>query len=241
MPDLQARWVEAFLAAGASQCGFCTPGILLRLAALENGTRPLTRQAVESALLAHLCRCTGWQSIVEAGCAALGIEGTDAAVTSSPSARAPIAGPAPAPDPLLAQWRAQIEGSADQTTGPEVVLGGGGFADDRAPARSLVQLGAADTPPADGLACCSRRHVEGAGAQQHHAVGPSGRRARGSRCGRGGVGAHAADDLGGTGLRRARCQLVPARRTSRRPHWPMAALSEGNGAVRLPRGPRLSP
>jgi xanthine dehydrogenase small subunit len=110
----------------------------MRLAALETGSRTLTRQAVESALLAHLCRCTGWQSIVEAGCVALGIEGT---------------GPAPAPvsDPLLAQWRAQIEGGTDQATGREVVVGGGGFADDRAPARSLVQLGAADTPPADDL------------------------------------------------------------------------------------------
>ncbi len=76
-PDLQARWVDAFLAAGASQCGFCTPGILMRLAALENGNRPLTRHAVESALLAHLCRCTGWQSIVEAGCAALGVPDSD--------------------------------------------------------------------------------------------------------------------------------------------------------------------
>ncbi|HUD16700.1 MAG TPA: 2Fe-2S iron-sulfur cluster-binding protein, partial [Acidimicrobiales bacterium] len=127
---------DAFVATGASQCGFCTPGILLRLAALENGARPPTRQAVESALLAHLCRCTGWQSIVEAGCIALGL--TEAA-------------PRPLRDPLLAAWRAQLEGPAFQSSGPDVVLGGGGFADDIAPADALVQLGAATTTLAPSL------------------------------------------------------------------------------------------
>jgi aerobic-type carbon monoxide dehydrogenase small subunit (CoxS/CutS family) len=136
VPDLRDRWVDAFVATGASQCGFCTPGILLRLAALENGARPPTRQAVESALLAHLCRCTGWQSIVEAGCIALGL--TEAA-------------PRPLRDPLLAAWRAQLEGPAFQSSGPDVVLGGGGFADDIAPADALVQLGAATTTLAPSL------------------------------------------------------------------------------------------
>jgi len=136
-PELRTRWARAFADAGASQCGFCTPGILLRLASLETGSRPVTRQAVESALLAHLCRCTGWQSIVEAACAALGID------PGHPQARIP--------DPLLASWRAQIEGPAFQSSGPDVVLGGGGFADDTAPARALVQLGAAETAPAASL------------------------------------------------------------------------------------------
>ena len=136
-PELRTRWARAFADAGASQCGFCTPGILLRLASLETGSRPVTRQAVESALLAHLCRCTGWQSIVEAACAALGID------PGHPQARIP--------DPLLASWRAQIEGPAFQSSGPDVVLGGGGFADDTAPAGALVQLGAAETAPAASL------------------------------------------------------------------------------------------
>jgi hypothetical protein len=134
---VSARWVDAFTAAGASQCGFCTPGIVLRLAALEQSGRPATREAVESALLAHLCRCTGWQSIVEAGCAALGIEGP------APTTRATSA-----PDPVRAAWRAQLEGPAFQSSGPEVVRGGGGFADDTAPAGALVQLGASGQPAA---------------------------------------------------------------------------------------------
>ena len=50
-------------------------------------------------------------------------------------------------------WRhgaAQVEGPAFQTSGPEVVLGGGGFADDAAPADALLQLGAT-AAPAPGL------------------------------------------------------------------------------------------
>ena len=51
---------------------------------------------------------------------------------------------------MLAAWRAQVEGPAFQSSGPEVVLGGGGFADDSAPPDALVQLGA-DGPLAAGL------------------------------------------------------------------------------------------
>ncbi len=138
--QLRDRWAAAFVQHGASQCGFCTPGIVLRLAALEGaGTgRPPTRRDIEAALRAHLCRCTGWQSIVDAACSVLRVDGA--------------AGP-PAPEPrnsLLAAWRAQFEGPAFQTSGPDVVLGGGGFADDSAPSGALVQLGA-DAPLAAGL------------------------------------------------------------------------------------------
>jgi aerobic-type carbon monoxide dehydrogenase small subunit (CoxS/CutS family) len=134
------RWAAAFVEHGASQCGFCTPGIVLRLAALEDsGTTPLTRRDIESALRAHLCRCTGWQSVVEAACSALGIDGAP-----SPSAGDPR-------DQVLAAWRAQLEGPAFQTSGVDVVLGGGGFADDSAPPGAFVQLGA------DGVLAASVR------------------------------------------------------------------------------------
>nr|MBA3655209.1 2Fe-2S iron-sulfur cluster binding domain-containing protein [Actinomycetota bacterium] len=63
LPDADV-WADAFTACGASQCGFCTPGIIVRLAAL--GDRRTDRAAVDTALLAHLCRCTGWQTIAEA-------------------------------------------------------------------------------------------------------------------------------------------------------------------------------
>ena len=129
--ELRDRWATAFVQHGASQCGFCTPGIVLRLAALEAKApgRQSTRRDVEAALRAHLCRCTGWQSIVEAACSVLGADD----------------GPPLAVEPrnqVLAGWRAQIEGSAIQRSGPDVVFGGGGFADDTAPRNALVQLGA---------------------------------------------------------------------------------------------------
>ena len=58
--DEQRVWSEAFCATGASQCGFCTPGIVMRLAALRGkGGQSADRGAVGQALLAHLCRCTG--------------------------------------------------------------------------------------------------------------------------------------------------------------------------------------
>ena len=50
------RWAEAFCAAGASQCGFCTPGIVCRLEGLRAKQPDAGSGAVEQALLAHLCR-----------------------------------------------------------------------------------------------------------------------------------------------------------------------------------------
>ena len=137
-PSVRARWARAFVARGASQCGFCTPGIVLRLAALEDeaGGRAATRADVEAALRAHLCRCTGWQSIVEAACDVLGIE--DAGVAA-------VAG-GPARDTVLAAWRAELEGGSVQSSAEPVVLGEAGFADDGAPRDALVQLGAAAAP-----------------------------------------------------------------------------------------------
>ncbi len=113
---------------------------MLRLAALEGTAagRPPSRHDVEAALRAHLCRCTGWQSIVEAACSVLGID---------EATGAPAGGPR---NPVLAAWRAQVEGPAFQSSGPDVVLGGGGFADDSAPTGALLQLGA-DAPLAPGI------------------------------------------------------------------------------------------
>src|SRR5262245_32604833 len=65
--DDRAAWADAFCATGASQCGFCTPGIVVRLEALRRkGAAADDRVALDRALAAHLCRCTGWQTIREA-------------------------------------------------------------------------------------------------------------------------------------------------------------------------------
>ena len=142
--EQRARWAGAFVQRGASQCGFCTPGIVMRLAALEGGAarRGTTGHDIESSLRAHLCRCTGWQSIVEAAADAL-----------EPH---PVLAGGRRRDPVLAAWRAQLEGPAFQSSGPDVVLGGGGFADDSAPSDALVQLGA-DAPLTRGFRAARAR------------------------------------------------------------------------------------
>jgi carbon-monoxide dehydrogenase small subunit len=45
------------------QCGFCTPGIVMTLAALTTSDEPPTAEALLGALSGHLCRCTGYQGI----------------------------------------------------------------------------------------------------------------------------------------------------------------------------------
>lgn len=110
--DVRDRFADAFVATGGSQCGFCTPGIVMRLAA-ERGDP-------KQGLLAHLCRCTGWQTILEA------VDALDAPVAER--------------DLHAAARRATLEGGAPQIVGTEVVLGHGGFADDTAPLDALVAV-----------------------------------------------------------------------------------------------------
>jgi aerobic-type carbon monoxide dehydrogenase small subunit (CoxS/CutS family) len=126
--DRQA-WADAFCATGASQCGFCTPGIVVRLAGLAaRGTAgPGDHAPVEQALLAHLCRCTGWRTILDAW---------DAHAAGGPAGTAR----APGRDLDAAGRRASIEGRSPQRVAPDVALGHGGFADDTAPPDALVAV-----------------------------------------------------------------------------------------------------
>ena len=64
--EIKTEWAEAFSEVGASQCGFCTPGIIMRFAALQKNGEEVEIDKVKRSLHAHLCRCTGWQTIVEA-------------------------------------------------------------------------------------------------------------------------------------------------------------------------------
>jgi carbon-monoxide dehydrogenase small subunit len=57
---------QAFVEHGAVQCGFCTPGMLLSAKALLDRKRRPTESEIRSALSGNLCRCTGYQKIVEA-------------------------------------------------------------------------------------------------------------------------------------------------------------------------------
>ena len=57
---------KAFLAEGAVQCGFCTPGMLLAAVALLDENPDPTDAEIREALTGHLCRCTGYNSIIAA-------------------------------------------------------------------------------------------------------------------------------------------------------------------------------
>lgn len=57
---------KAFLAEGAVQCGFCTPGLILETKALLDRNTDPSDEDIRSALEGHLCRCTGYQSILSA-------------------------------------------------------------------------------------------------------------------------------------------------------------------------------
>jgi aerobic-type carbon monoxide dehydrogenase small subunit (CoxS/CutS family) len=122
--DLATR----FAATGGSQCGFCTPGILVRLSAAE--AKGKTRRVdLDRALAAHLCRCTGWQTVYDV------VEATTVATSARDR------------DQKAAGRRAELEGGASQLVGARVPLGDGGFADDGAPRDALV---AVPLPPGSG-------------------------------------------------------------------------------------------
>lgn len=57
---------EAFADAGAAQCGYCTPGILMTAKALLEENAHPSREEIRAALSGNLCRCTGYQQIFEA-------------------------------------------------------------------------------------------------------------------------------------------------------------------------------
>lgn len=57
---------EAFLAAGAFQCGYCTPGMIMGVVGLLNETPNPTEAEILSHMGGHLCRCCGYVNILEA-------------------------------------------------------------------------------------------------------------------------------------------------------------------------------
>jgi len=63
---------DAFLAAGAVQCGFCTPGMVVAAADLLERDPDPSDEAIREALAGNLCRCTGYQKILDAVHAAAG-------------------------------------------------------------------------------------------------------------------------------------------------------------------------
>jgi carbon-monoxide dehydrogenase small subunit len=57
---------EEFIKHGAIQCGYCTPGMIMAAKALLDSNPHPSEQEVREAISGNLCRCTGYQQIVEA-------------------------------------------------------------------------------------------------------------------------------------------------------------------------------
>ena len=64
--EARRQWSECFVAAGASQCGYCSPGIVMKAEVLLHKHPEPTRDEIEHALLGNLCRCTGYVKIIDA-------------------------------------------------------------------------------------------------------------------------------------------------------------------------------
>ena len=82
-----------FATHGGSQCGFCTPGFLMSAEALLAENQTPTREEIALAIDGNLCRCTGYQQIVDSIEAAAEIKRGDA------PAAAPASDPHPNPHP----------------------------------------------------------------------------------------------------------------------------------------------
>jgi selenium-dependent xanthine dehydrogenase len=96
-------WADAFVATGASQCGYCSPGIVMKAEALLRRDPAPTREAIARALAGNLCRCTGYTSIIDAIALAAGIR---------------QAGPGAAGVPVAA-----LDGSVARYEGHDLALG----------------------------------------------------------------------------------------------------------------------
>lgn len=57
---------QAFIEAGAVQCGFCTPGMIMTAKALLDKNKNPSREDIKKAFQINLCRCTGYKQIFEA-------------------------------------------------------------------------------------------------------------------------------------------------------------------------------
>jgi len=66
---------RSFVEAGAVQCGFCTPGLLMTATGLLEKKRPYTREEIRKEISGHLCRCTGYHKIIDAVERGLSAEG----------------------------------------------------------------------------------------------------------------------------------------------------------------------
>jgi carbon-monoxide dehydrogenase small subunit len=66
------RLRDAFVASGAVQCGFCTPGLMVQASHLIERQHAADEAAIRRGIEGNLCRCTGYRKIIDAIAAAAG-------------------------------------------------------------------------------------------------------------------------------------------------------------------------
>ncbi|WP_277605812.1 (2Fe-2S)-binding protein [Glycomyces sp. L485] len=92
---------EAFAACGAVQCGFCTPGLLVSVADLLGRNPDPADAEIREALAGNLCRCTGYEKIIEAVHRAATARTAENTHTGAPGTRPLPPSPSPEKDPTL--------------------------------------------------------------------------------------------------------------------------------------------
>jgi xanthine dehydrogenase molybdenum-binding subunit len=84
----RAAWALAFASSGGSQCGFCSPGIVMKAEALIGRSAAPSRDEIARALAGNLCRCTGYVGVIDAiESVAAGQRPGDAVASASSDAR----------------------------------------------------------------------------------------------------------------------------------------------------------
>ena len=131
------RLADAFVATGGSQCGFCTPGIVMRFAG-DAGPRPSTARSPRT--------CAG----APVGCT---VRDAIARRVDAPRPRRAISTPRRA--------AAALEGGGAQRVGADVPLGGAPFADDTAPRDALVAVPLPPGSTADAVEAAGLQWVVG--------------------------------------------------------------------------------
>lgn len=79
---------QAMVETNGSQCGYCTPGIVMSLFALYKNRDVPTRGDIDEALTGNLCRCTGYKPIIEAAAQACVLHGVDELMYAEPAVAA---------------------------------------------------------------------------------------------------------------------------------------------------------
>ncbi len=80
--SLDPEELEPFLAGGATQCGACTPGVVMTATWILENPEVLETHSLRELMAGNLCRCTGYDGIIESVAAALRERGIDAPARS---------------------------------------------------------------------------------------------------------------------------------------------------------------